>query len=318
VTAGKKDGHGIGLTQVRETVEKYHGTINFDSVVGQGTQVVLEFPRIKTPDWMAEKIALMPGDTVVILDDDASIHGAWASQFASLLEASSSIELKHFSHGQEALDFIQSFPKEERSQLFLLTDYELLKQDLDGLMVIEKSQLPRALLVTSHYVNTKVRERAKKINCKILPKQMASEIQITVKTTKEKQIIKDKKIEDQPKKAEVKAEIDVVIVDDDQSFGNHLALFLPDRLKVDVYQKPEVLLEQITQYDLKTTFLLDQHIVGSDFSGMMLAKVLYEKGYKNLHILSGKTFEVGEVPDYLSVILKTDLDQIEELFQENG
>jgi PAS domain S-box-containing protein len=304
VTAGKEKGHGIGLSQVRETVEQYKGQIEFRSQLGQGTQVILSFPRVKSPDWLAEKILLMPEDTVVILDDDTSIHGAWVSQFEPILATCPSIQLKHFSQGQEALDFIQSCSEEQKDHLFLLTDYELLKQDLDGLTVIEKSQLKRSLLVTSHYAHPKVKERAAQIGCQILPKQMASEIQIEIKeamTTENKGEKADRK---------------VVIVDDDESFGHNLTLFLPEHLKVEVYQKPEVLLEQLFQYPKTTTFLLDHQIANSAYSGMTLAKTLHEKGYPNLHLLSGQTFEKHEVPEYLNVILKTHLDKVEQLFKK--
>ena len=45
-TEGKKDGTGIGLIQVRETLDRNQGYMNIYSNVGQGTLVVLEFPKV--------------------------------------------------------------------------------------------------------------------------------------------------------------------------------------------------------------------------------------------------------------------------------
>ncbi len=46
-THGKKDGNGIGMSVVREVIEKYHGTLRADSVVGRGTTFVIEWPLLQ-------------------------------------------------------------------------------------------------------------------------------------------------------------------------------------------------------------------------------------------------------------------------------
>ena len=305
VTAGKESGHGIGLTQVRETIKTHGGSIAFNSTLGQGTQVTLTFPRITTPAWMADRILLKSNDKVIILDDDTSIHGAWDLRFQSLLEMYPDIELHHFSKGQQALDFIQSQSDEQKAKLFLLTDFELLKQDLDGLMVVEKSGLSRTLLVTSHYRNTAVRERAMKTNCKILPKEMASEIdldaqEVAVDTTKKTD-------------AQSKASVDLVIVDDDVTLVNNIMMFVFVDHEVDTFESPEALLAVPDCYRHDTPFLLDNQFKNSKHSGIDLAKILHEQGYTQLYLFSGETFGPGELPDYLNVIRKDDLERLKQL-----
>ncbi len=88
VTAGKKSGHGIGLTQVQETLQHNQGELAIDFKPGKGTKMTLTFPRIKTPHWIAEEIVLGKQDTIVILDDDTSIHGAWDTHFEPVLKES--------------------------------------------------------------------------------------------------------------------------------------------------------------------------------------------------------------------------------------
>ncbi len=148
----------------------------------------------------------------MILDDDASIHTAWDTCFESILKQSNTIQIKHFHEGNTALNFLSNMTSYEKSKVLLLTDYELLKQDLNGLDVIEKSQVKRSLLVTSPYMDQNLQNQAIKIGTKILPKQLASEVPIRV---------------DENLFFEVEQEqVDLVIVDDDKVYTENLVTFV--------------------------------------------------------------------------------------------
>lgn len=178
VTVGKEDGQGIGLTQVRETLQRNNGTLSLSSSIGSGTEVVLTFPKISAPQWMAEYIEFNADDTIIILDDDPSVHGAWESR---LTVDAPSVKLKHFEQGEDAIKFINEQPPGLRSKIFLMADYELLKQNVSGLDVINLTYVKRSILVTSHYANKKVLELAKETGTKILPKMLASEVPIKIR-----------------------------------------------------------------------------------------------------------------------------------------
>ncbi len=183
-TSGKASGHGIGLTQVWKTLEDYQGEMRIDSRLGWGTAMLLRFPRTQLPHWMIEEILLNADDTVVILDDDASIHSAWDIRFEPILSQYPEMQLKHFEEGEKALEFIDALSVEEKNRIFLFSDYELLEQELNGLQIIDKSQGSRSILVTSHYADRLLQENARKMGIKILPKQLASEIHIKIIETK--------------------------------------------------------------------------------------------------------------------------------------
>jgi signal transduction histidine kinase len=298
ITSGKKNGYGLGLTQVRETVRNNQGQIFFESEVGQGTKITLTFPRIKAPDWMAEEIKLKNGDLLIILDDDTSIHQAWQTRFQGIMTEKTNIEHKHFSMGQEALDFLLSLPANKKPHIFLLTDYELLKQDMDGLTVIEQSGIERSILVTSHYANLALRDRAAKVGTKILPKRMASEIPIEVIEAEAK-----------PQANQV-AKVDIVLVDDNKNFVENLVNYAFMGLAVDSYYDPHHFLNSVGKYTKDTKMVLDNQFEGSNISGIELAKNLHEQGYTRLYILSGKDFVPGEVPGYVKVIRKENIENI--------
>lgn len=177
VTDGKIDGHGIGYSQIRSMLEENNGTLDIKSDISGGTQVTLTFPLISSPNWIANKIELHEGDQIVILDDDPSIHDAWERRFDL---AAPNISRIHFEQGIDAIDYLDALSDIEKKKVFLLTDYELLRQGLHGLHVVEKTKIERSILVTSHYNNQSVRELAAFTNTKILPKLLAAEIKIVL------------------------------------------------------------------------------------------------------------------------------------------
>lgn len=300
VTEGKKEGHGIGLTQVWETLDKNRGKMHIDSVIGKGSNLTLTFPRASVPNWIAEEIVLNSDDTVVVLDDDSSIHGAWQTRFETILDEKTNIKRKHFRKGIEALEFIYSLSPTEKNHLFLLSDYELLQQELNGLHIIEKSGVSRSILVTSHYVDPLVQEKAFKTGTKILPKQLASEVPIKIIKV-EQSITKDK----------TQNSVDVVLVEDDEHLSDNMVNYVFSDKVVDQYRNPEDLLENLHRYSKDTKIYLDQNYDNSWLKGMDLAKELHEKGYKRLYVLSGEVFNEKEIPPYVTAIWKCDLDALE-------
>ncbi len=302
VTEGKESGHGLGLTQVWETLEHNHGEMHIASQPGKGTTVTLTFPRVKAPYWIAEEITLSSNDTVIILDDDTSIHGAWRARFESIINENTQIQLKHFQVGKEALEFIQSLAQNEKEQIFLLSDYELLKQELNGLHVIAQSGINRSILVTSHYADPLVQNQTAKTGTKILPKQLASEIVIKINAADKSSI-----------KAAAMEKVDAVIVDDDKAFINTLLLFSFDDQITEEYHNPEHFLKNVTKYSKDTKIYLDNNYATSKLKGLDVAQELHARGYTHLYLLSGEAFKEGDIPSYLTVIGKNDIERLRNL-----
>jgi PAS domain S-box-containing protein len=302
VTEGKVHGHGIGLTQVRETLQNNEGQWVIDSQVGLGTKFILTFPRAQALNWIAETIQLNDDDTVVILDDDSSIHMAWDIRFDVILKKFPHLTIKHFEQGQEAIDFINGHTPDKKQKIFLLADYELLKQNLDGLEVINKTQISRSILVTSHYAHKRVQQLATKTATKILPKQLASDIAIKISKTEEN--------ETTPMLGNEIKEVDVVFVDDDQRLLDSFTFFAFNK-EVDTYQNPQHFLDNIHQYPKHTKIMLDHHYTNFDQKGLQIAEHLHGLGFTQLYLLSGESFSGLKIPDYLTAIMKTDLDKVE-------
>lgn len=290
ITEGKEQGHGIGLTQVRETLQKNQGQFEIESEVGFGTKITLTFPRISAPLWIAEDIRLNKDDTIIVLDDDNSIHGAWDAHFEVTLKKMPDIHLKHFTCGQEALDFINSSSPAEKQKIFLLSDYELLKQKLNGLDVIEKSGIKRSILVTSHYANPAIRERAEKIGTKILPKLLASEMPIVL---------------EQSDGGSQSNHVEIVAIDDDYTFLKLLTYhFLSKDRTIEGFYNPHHFLSRLEEFPKDTKICFDYDFKIPDLDGLTLAKKLHEAGYTKLYMLSGMNFKQSDMPTYLTLIPK--------------
>ena len=296
VTEGKDNGHGIGLGQVRDTISDNLGEFDIYSTFGIDTTVIIKLPKIPAPIWIATTIKVFKDDLIIVVDDDSSIHGAWDARFKPILEEYPTIKIKHFSVGADAVCFMNGLADEEKAKICLLTDYELLRQDLNGLDIIEQTKIKRATLVTSHYANSEIRNQAIMTHTKILPKNLAFAVAIIV----DKQIEPGSRI------------VDFVWLDDDQTHINSVIEAHYSHLKVDKYFNPYDFLDNVAYYPFNTKIFLDNFYytdiragIGSAYNitGVEIAKQLHEQGYTNLYLISGQVLE--QIPNYLTVILKS-------------
>jgi anti-sigma regulatory factor (Ser/Thr protein kinase) len=177
-TEGKSQGHGIGLQQVWDTIDNNKGEMTVESIPGKGTTIQLTFPRIEAADWLADEIHLSHNSIILILDDDESIHGAWDARFKPFLERYSLLRSHHFMQGSELLAFVTDLNPEDKDRVIFLSDFELLGQDKNGLEIIEICKITNTALITSYYTDGKIREKARQLGIKILPKKMASIVPI--------------------------------------------------------------------------------------------------------------------------------------------
>jgi PAS domain S-box-containing protein len=225
----------------------------------------------------------------------------------ALREAAISIQdiakqIKHFTNGTDALAFMNGMSHYQKEKIFLLTDYELLKQRWDGLDIISQGKIKRSVLVTSHYGNQLVRDQASKIQAKILPKQLAPEIPIELQDT----ISIDKK-------THMIEKVDVIIVDDDENYVNALTLFAFSDKKIAKYHDPSLFLIEVSKYPKDTQIYLDNNFKWCDLKGIDVAKELNVRGYTKIYLLSGEIFDKDNVPSYLNIINKFDIEKISKL-----
>jgi len=303
VTDEKKYSHGIGLCQVRDTLQQSNATLDIESKEGIGTKIILTFPRSHAPHWAATKLVLRADQTVLILDDDPFIHGAWDARFAKILEANPEMKLIHFTNGRELLDFLASFSPEEKNKLYLLSDHELIDQEMHGLNVISDSKLNNATLVTSHYTNPNVLAYADELDIPILPKRLAPKVPIQIMP-----------LQSAPNGEQlVLREADVILLDDSQVFADSIIFRLSHR-KVVHYLDPRIFIQESGQYAKDTPICIDNHFgleVAS--SGVEVAAQLHALKFTRLYIVSGGCFDEGALPEYVTLVKKMNLELLDAL-----
>lgn len=313
VTSDKAEGHGFGMAQVSDTLARNHGTLTIDSVVGKGTKVTLTFPRINASPWFAEELMMAPEDIIIVLDDDGTMHKGWDARLAQILAEHPKMRIEHFEEGEAALSFINNLSPEDKQKVFLLTDYELLGQSMNGLDAVEQAKVARAFLVTSHYGKQNIQERAVKLGTKIIPKQSAVEIPIKIDDEYDYSV-KVTKPDDESLTEE--GPIRVIVVDDNAMFAKQLGMFFSMQDKnAKCYLDPRIMLKEIHQFPKDIKICIDNNFDGDvGMNGIEVAAKLHDLGYTQLYLFSGDSFAPGELPDYLTAILKTDPDFVGKIF----
>jgi nitrogen-specific signal transduction histidine kinase len=172
-TAGKENGHGLGLMQVWDMVDQNDVVFSVTSQPAQGTSFKLRFAKTDQADWIVDEINFRHDDIIVILDDDQLIHDAWDLRVGPLLPGNPDLHVRHEKEGKEVIRYIGGLKPEDKQRVCLFCDFELINQNMTGLTVIETCRPERAFLVTSYYDLATVQKSATDLGIKVLPKQMA-------------------------------------------------------------------------------------------------------------------------------------------------
>ncbi|MFH1356091.1 MAG: ATP-binding protein, partial [bacterium] len=176
----KKSGSGLGLYHARETVESWGGNINIESQLGEGTTITITIPKQQAPDWFVPEINIASDTFVFILDDDDSIHQVWQNRFNTAKMPKEKIH--HFTSNESIINFYrEKAPLLKKAEKLFLFDYELLGSDKTGLQVIKELNIKEnAILVTSHYEEEHIRSECARLGVKLLPKNLAGFVPISV------------------------------------------------------------------------------------------------------------------------------------------
>lgn len=297
ITENKINGHGIGMSQVREALTDNLGSLKIDSKINHGTTVTMSFPRSPAPSWFTSTVKVTEDSIIVILDDDPSIHETWDLRLQDIIAALTNVKVLHFSKGSKALEYIDKLSQQDRQRVCLLADYELLNEKIHGLSVIRQSGIKRATLITSYYDNIEFQYQALELGIKILPKDLVP-----------KAIIRfDDKLIPYSKK------VDAVWIEDAFLELKDIIEVEYKHLKIDMYEDPVIFLEELEQYPLDTKIIFDYYFYFDydervkTMNGLTLAELLHNKGYTNLHLCTAEDIAEEKIPPYLKYVYKMDV-----------
>ncbi len=176
-TFGKDNGCGLGLRHTFDTLHGMGGRLDFASQEGVGTILTLKLTPVEAPDWFMDTLVLEPQASIVILDDDESIHTLWDIQLAPLKHQ---LLIQHFQDPDVCLAYLKKQDL-QKPHVFLF-DYELIGQTISGLDLAKKFPEVQTVLVTSHYEKQVVIDACQEAHAKLLPKGLVSALPVRFKS----------------------------------------------------------------------------------------------------------------------------------------
>lgn len=175
VTFGKNGGHGLGLFHAKETLKQINGELSIQSQPGQGTSVILKFPRSKKNSRFCDGVLLAENQNLVIIDDDDLIHQVW-----KIKSDTKGQKLIHFYSPEE---FESNFTKELLSSSFFIVDFEFKNSLRNGINIITEFELQdRAVLVSGKWDSPEIALECEYFGIKRFPKELLEQLPIVFET----------------------------------------------------------------------------------------------------------------------------------------
>ena len=261
----KPEGHGLGLPHAIKAIEKeWKGSIYIKSSINSGTTIDISLPQVRAPNWFLPSLYVVQNETIVILDDDDSIHQVWKKRFE---ETGADFTFIHYYNPQELLnDYLAN---NSRENIFLI-DFEFIGCDKNGLDIIKELDITnKSYLVTSRHEDLTVREICESIGLKIIPKTFAVYIPINLSKTLSSKLT------------------DLIFIDDDIAITGAWVLHgLTKGKTIAAYNSIHSFKADINKYASNVPIYIDSDL-NDVKKGQEFAKELYVNGFKNIYLATG-------------------------------
>lgn len=282
----KHSGEGLGLYHAKKTILALGGQFNISSTLKSGAEVTIKIPSAIPPKWFTSALVIKPNMQIIILDDDLSIHHVWKDRFKNLPSTSMNLSFLYFFKSKEIISFILS-------NLFfydnfiLLSDYELLKDEYNGLDLIKKYNLSKkSFLITSHYEDHSIQKICIEEGVKLIPKQLASKVPIDL-------------IEETKRTPPL-----IVHLDDDPLVRKIWTTKAKEKnLSLYSYASYRELKEKQYSLPLNTQFFIDQELSSNEPKGTHIAHTLYSANFSNIYLSTSHTEQDFKDLPYIKKII---------------
>lgn len=165
-TYGKPQGMGMGLYHAKQIFESWGGRLAIRSQEGQGTTVQIALPKAQPSSWFVPEIKVGEGQTIVVIDDDESIHEVWKKRLESR-----SIKLLHFYSPEKLIEW-QNNTIIDGGVLYLC-DHEFIGSDMNGIDLVAKLKINYLSILVTSRVTDEILSSCEVAGIKLLPKDMA-------------------------------------------------------------------------------------------------------------------------------------------------
>ncbi len=173
----KSHGSGLGLYYAEKSIQDAGGSLTLESELTKGTTVTIFLTASHTPSLFVERLTVPQNGTVVVVDDQESIHLSLKLRLEEhKAETGARFDILCFYRSRDFLDWYRD--NNPANVLFLL-DYDLGPHELNGLELFsELRNNESAVLVTGHYDLEEVQRKCEDLGLEILPKSQVSVVRI--------------------------------------------------------------------------------------------------------------------------------------------
>ena len=313
---GTQSGSGLGVYHAKKTIESFGGKYEIKSKVGHGTSIIITLKKENPPDWFVQKLLIKKNQTIVATDDDSSILEIWKQKFSGFIEHNS-IQLVTCTSGKCLKEWILN-NKESSIDAIYLMDFELLGQKQTGLDLIDELLLnQRAILVSSRYEESQIKDRCVKLGVKMIPIGMSSLVPIELEQTKQKlncllfesEIVNKPIIleTDSPEASPSKIKYDLCLIDDDRELIHFLwgTMAKSRGLKIIMFSTPSEFYAASNTIDKQTPIFVDVSL-GSPGSGIDFSHKINKLGFNEINLATGYPADSIEVPSFIRRVVGKD------------
>lgn len=267
----KGHGNGLGLHHAKKEIEASKGTIAFEH--NGKTVVSINLPLEEKSKTLATEIDLAQIKRIIILDDDSSIHQVWKKKFQNF-----NVELEHFYKAFNLLSLYNEIPQD----CLLLSDYELLGEEINGIDCINKlHSAPNSILVTARADEVQILKACEQYGIKILPKSVANDINI---------------IESEPFKR-------AVLIDDDEfTLRAWKMAAKKENIELSTFACVSDFMNVAKNFSFQTPIYIDSDL-GNNQKGEVLSENIFKMGYSELFLATGYHPEDIDKPAWIKEVL---------------
>lgn len=362
VSYGKRNtqsGSGLGVYHAINTVKEFGGQITFQSVTADdlknnetnknlnlstsaglnsriktGTTITIELPSATRPEWFADSIQLNAGQEFVTVDDDISIHQIWKGRLESLKATEHKIKITSFTSANDFRNYFKSMYSDQfNTSAKYLIDYEFINQNDNGLrIIIDLGIQDKSILVTSRFDEPNIRSECETYKIKILPKQLAGQINIVIthnidaKSIFQNTELIDRNIDSKTENIhqplppsftclpnyEKLSKYDLCLIDDDKHLVHSIwGMVAKEKgLNIKMFERPEDFMKESSGIDKLTPIYVDVSLA-NNINGIEVAKSIHEQGFENINLATGYDSDSIKVPHFIRNVVGKDFPTLE-------
>jgi signal transduction histidine kinase len=168
----KRDGHGLGLSSAYSYFTSINCTFNISSIVNEGTNITISFPKLTIPTWYTRVINYNAKSEFIILDDSPSILIEWEQKLLKKTQ-----KVKFFCSPTDIFEWFSKYTP-HNNNVILISDYNLNDDHFNGVDIIKKLNFSNSFLITNHAETASIQEQASELKFYLIPKHLIDYIQL--------------------------------------------------------------------------------------------------------------------------------------------